>query len=57
MLSTCFVYQDLGIPSFNSTGVLTVIIEDVQDSGPMFVNEPYDTDIDEGTPIVSMPEM
>ncbi|XP_072050701.1 cadherin-23-like [Amphiura filiformis] len=43
--------RDLGMPSFNSTEILTVIIEDIQDSGPIFINEPYDTSIEEGIPI------
>ena len=56
LLNLIFPHQDLAslsIPSFSTTEILTIVIEDVQDSGPQFINEPYDTSIDEGTPTVS----
>ncbi|XP_022080540.1 uncharacterized protein LOC110973761 [Acanthaster planci] len=42
---------DLGNNSLRTTSTLTVQVLDVQDTGPVFINTPYDRTINEGTPL------
>ncbi|XP_071829643.1 cadherin-23-like isoform X1 [Apostichopus japonicus] len=44
------IAKDSGTPYLNSSTVVTVIVEDLQDSPPAFSNSSYDTSISETTP-------
>ncbi|PIK48297.1 hedgling [Apostichopus japonicus] len=48
------IAKDSGTPYLNSSTVVTVIVEDLQDSPPAFSNSSYDTSISETTPEVRL---
>ncbi len=45
------IAKDSATNSLSTEEYLTINIVDVQDAGPEFLNPPYDTAIDEGTPV------